>query len=46
MVQEPMPVAVELAVRIATRSVLKSGTQTSFPSRQELQDLLGAEAAR
>ena len=42
MVQEPLQKAVELAVRIATCSVLKSGTQTSFPARQELQDLFGS----
>jgi ribokinase len=39
--REPLEKAVELSVQIATRSVLKSGTQTSFPSRQELHDLLG-----
>ena len=44
--QEPLHKAVELAVRIATRSVPKSGTQTSFPSRRELQELFGDEEAR
>jgi ribokinase len=39
--REPLERAVELSVQIATRSVLESGTQTSFPSRQELHDLLG-----
>jgi ribokinase len=39
--REPLERAVELSVQIATRSVLKSGTQTSLPSRQELHDLLG-----
>ncbi|MCS7070748.1 MAG: ribokinase [Anaerolinea sp.] len=33
--------AVRLAVAIATRSVLKTGTQTSFPSREEVADLIG-----
>lgn len=33
--------AVRVAGLIATRSVLKTGTQTSFPSREEVADLLG-----
>lgn len=37
----PLAEAVRLAVAIATRSVLKTGTQTSFPSRDEVADLLG-----
>ena len=39
--REPLERAVELSVQIATRSVLESGTQTSFPPGQELHDLLG-----
>ncbi|MGQ9907325.1 MAG: ribokinase [Candidatus Flexifilum sp.] len=37
----PLAEAARLAVAIATRSVLKTGTQTSFPSRDEVADLLG-----
>ncbi len=36
----PLRKAVERAGAIATRSVLKPGTQTSFPYREEVQDLL------
>ncbi len=39
--QRDLEKAVELAVQIATRSVLRPGTQTSFPLRRELDDLLG-----
>jgi ribokinase len=38
---QPMAEAVRVACAIATRSVLKIGTQTSFPYRDELADLLG-----
>ena len=37
----PLKKAVERACAIATRSVLKPGTQTSFPYREDVQDLLG-----
>lgn len=37
----PLAEAVRLAGQIATRSVLKTGTQTSFPTRAEVADLLG-----
>ncbi len=37
----PLRKAVEHACAIATRSVLKPGTQTSFPYREDVQDLLG-----
>jgi ribokinase len=36
----PMGTAVERACAIATRSVLKTGTQTSFPNRDEVANLL------
>lgn len=36
----PLRQAVEIASAIATRSVLKHGTQTSFPTRSEVADLL------
>ena len=36
----PMRAAVERACAIATRTVLKTGTQTSFPNRDEVADLL------
>ncbi len=39
-VKRPMRDAVERAVGIATQSVLKRGTQTSFPMREEVQQLL------
>ena len=41
----PLPEAVRKAGAIATRSVLKSGTQTSFSSREEVADIL-AEPGR
>lgn len=37
----PLRKAVERACTIATLSVLKPGTQTSFPYREDVQDLLG-----
>ena len=37
----PLRQAVEIASAIATRSVLKHGTQSSFPTRGEVADLLG-----
>jgi ribokinase len=37
----PLRTAVERACAIATRSVLKPGTQTSFPYRDEVRELLG-----
>lgn len=37
---KPLLEAAQRAGRIATRSVLKPGTQTSFPSRNEVQELL------
>jgi len=37
----PLRQAVEIASAIATRSVLKHGTQSSFPMRGEVADLLG-----
>jgi ribokinase len=38
--RRPMRVAVERAIAIATQSVLKHGTQSSFPTRAEVADLL------
>lgn len=38
--QRPLHTAVEKACMIATRSVLKPGTQTSFPTRSEVADIL------
>jgi ribokinase len=38
--KRPLRVAVERACAIATKSVLKTGTQTSFPMRDEVLDLL------
>jgi ribokinase len=37
----PIAEAVRLACAIATRSVLKPGTQVSFPTRAEVRDLIG-----
>jgi ribokinase len=39
-VRRPMRDAIERAVAIATQSVLKHGTQTSFPTREEVLDLV------
>jgi ribokinase len=38
--KRPLRDSIEKACRIATRSVLKMGTQTSFPSRDEVLDIL------
>jgi ribokinase len=38
--KRPLRDAVERAVGIATQSVLKRGTQTSFPTREEVRDLV------
>lgn len=39
---QPLDEAVKRAGAIATRSVLKAGAQTSFPSREEVADIIGA----
>jgi ribokinase len=40
--QRPLREAVKKASQIATRSVLRHGTQTSFPNRDEVLDIIGA----